>query len=103
MSRARVSLHAVIRYVERVEGHSLEGFNLHTDESRWCFIREEWGYDLGELQSKILPINIAEHIDLLGSGVYQHGDHCLLVRNYTVVTILPLQKQGHVYNAVVRT
>lgn len=62
-----VSEHALLRYFERV-----------------------LGYDLDEIKSDILTESVRQQLDVVGgNGKFPNKDHFAVVKNYTVITVVP--------------
>jgi hypothetical protein len=62
----KVSDHAIIRYFERVKG-----------------------YDISEVEKEILSDKIKQMIETLGgNGTYPNDDYSIVMRDYTVTTII---------------
>lgn len=64
--KLKVSEHALLRYFERVKG-----------------------FDLSQIEKEILTESVLKLVDILGGdGTYPNEDHSVVMKNYTVTTIV---------------
>lgn len=77
-----------IRKTEALINKNAEVKMIVSEHAMLRYIERELGIDMEELQERILPKKIMKSISSFGNGEFPIGDHKVVIKNNTVVTVI---------------
>lgn len=80
-----------LQEIKKIESRINKNTNVKmviSEHAMLRFIEREIGIDMSELQERILPEKNMKAISSLGNGEFPIGDHKVVVKNNTVVTVI---------------